>query len=383
MGVVVPTVDLAEVASRFGRLLHLAGVPVSPERGGRFAEAVAIAEPATTSELYWLARITLVSERAETEVFDRVFDQVFRGLSDPAEERGEVGVPPPVSRPADRGHREPGQAHSRNAPSRTEPGLSSPGADRRAEGDEGAEGESLLAALSPDERLRTKDFADLTNAELARVRILAGRLALAPPHRRSRRYVRHDRGSELDVRATLRKAARTGGEPQSSVRRRRRSRPRRLVLLCDISGSMEAYSLAYLQLLVSAVGGAHAEAFAFATRLTRLTRALRVEHPDRALERAGRVARDWSGGTRIGAALKTFNDDYGRRGVARGAVVVVISDGWGQRGSRPPSRSDDPPAPSRPPGGVGQPPQGRPRIRTIYQGDGRGAPVRRPVRQRP
>ena len=100
------------------------------------------------------------------------------------------------------------------------------------------------------------------------------------------------------------------------------------MLLCDVSGSMEPYSRAYLQLLMSGVGGARAEAFVFATRLTRLTRALRADNPTLALERAGRLAQDWSGGTRIGESLKTFNDSYGRRGVARGAVVVVISDGW-------------------------------------------------------
>ena len=105
-------------------------------------------------------------------------------------------------------------------------------------------------------------------------------------------------------------------------------RPRRLVLICDISGSMEVYARVYLQLLMSGVGGARAEAFVFATRLTRLTRALRGVPPDLALERAGRAAPDWSGGTRIGEAVRSFNDSYGRPGLARGAVVVVLSDGW-------------------------------------------------------
>lgn len=99
-------------------------------------------------------------------------------------------------------------------------------------------------------------------------------------------------------------------------------------MICDISGSMEPYARAYLQLLVSGVGGARAEAFVFATRLTRLTRTLRDARPDAALERAGRAAPDWSGGTRIGDAFKAFNDGYGRRGLARGAVILVLSDGW-------------------------------------------------------
>ncbi|MDQ2728755.1 MAG: VWA domain-containing protein, partial [Actinomycetota bacterium] len=134
--------------------------------------------------------------------------------------------------------------------------------------------------------------------------------------------------SQVDLRASLRRAQRTGGDPARLQRRRHRSRPRRLVLLCDISGSMESYSRAYLQLLLGAVDATSAEAFVFATRLTRITRSLHATNPDAALERAGRAAPDWAGGTRIGEAIKAFNDRYGRRGMARGAVVVVLSDGW-------------------------------------------------------
>jgi uncharacterized protein with von Willebrand factor type A (vWA) domain len=112
------------------------------------------------------------------------------------------------------------------------------------------------------------------------------------------------------------------------IRRRRLPRPRRLVLLCDVSGSMQPYARAYLQLLLSGVGGGRAEAFVFATRLTRLTPSLRCASPDVSLARAARAAPDWSGGTRIGAAMRAFNDDYGRRGMARGAVIVILSDGW-------------------------------------------------------
>ena len=113
------------------------------------------------------------------------------------------------------------------------------------------------------------------------------------------------------------------------ARRRRRTRPRKMVLICDVSGSMEPYARAYLHLLTSAVAsGAPAEAFVFATRLTRLTRALGGRNPELAIQRATEAAPDWSSGTRIGEALRTFNDSYGRRGMARGAVVVILSDGW-------------------------------------------------------
>jgi uncharacterized protein len=122
---------------------------------------------------------------------------------------------------------------------------------------------------------------------------------------------------------------RTAGDPVRLARRRRRVLPRRLVLLCDISGSMEPYARAYLQFLTCAARtGPNAEAFVFATRLTRVTRALGSRNPDRAIQRAAAAAPDWSSGTRIGDALRAFNDRHGRRGMARGAVIVILSDGW-------------------------------------------------------
>jgi len=122
---------------------------------------------------------------------------------------------------------------------------------------------------------------------------------------------------------------RTAGDPIRLARRRRRVVPRRMVVLCDISGSMEPYARAYLQFLTSAAGsGPKVEAFAFATRLTRLTRALRSRSPERAIQRAAAAAPDWSSGTRIGDALRSFNDRHGRRGMARGAILVILSDGW-------------------------------------------------------
>jgi uncharacterized protein with von Willebrand factor type A (vWA) domain len=323
--------DLAAMAGRFGWLLHAAGVPVTPERSGRFATAVALAEPVLVRDLYWIGRVTLLTGQAEIEIFDRVFAQVFAGAADPAEWRGQGPVGPARperSRAGDR-HPNPHQHPARAGPNR--PAVVAPldAPTASATSFPSGEGtESLLAAASPEERLRAKDFDSLTAVELAHLRALMRQLALVPPSRPSRRSRRHRTGPDLDLRSTLQRAQRRGGDPADPVRRRRRRKPRRLVLLCDVSGSMEAYSRAYLQLLASAVWGAHAEAFVFATRLTRLTRALRVTNPDLALERAGRAAPDWAGGTRIGEAMKAFNDRYGRRGVARGAVVVIISDGW-------------------------------------------------------
>jgi uncharacterized protein len=318
-------VDLAEVAGRFGHLLHAAGIAVPPERSGRFADALTLAVPATVDELYWTARVTLLSDHAQIERFDRVFAQAFAGLVDPADHRGDRPEAPPVNtRPGER--RPPtGEDDSSTRSTSAQPSpVPTPGGG----GDDQEGQDTILAAVSDEERLRRRDFASLEPDELAELRALFARLAVAPPPRRARRTQRHPRGSRLDLRATLARAHRTAGDPVHTVRRRHRTRPRRLVVLCDISGSMEPYARAYLQLLHSAVGGARAEAFVFATQLTRLTRALQARQPDVALRQAGRAAPDWSGGTRIGEGLRDFIDTHGRRGMARGAVIVIVSDGW-------------------------------------------------------
>ena len=182
---------------------------------------------------------------------------------------------------------------------------------------------------SDEELLRRKSFDALEPHELAQLYRLMSRLELATPLRRTRRYEKGRHGERVDMRRTLRASLRTGGDPIRLARRRRRVARRRLVLLCDISGSMEPYARAYLQFLTCAAGsGPNAEAFVFATRLTRLTRALASRNPERAIQRAAAAAPDWSSGTRIGDALKEFNDRHGRRGMARGAVIVILSDGW-------------------------------------------------------
>ena len=176
--------------------------------------------------------------------------------------------------------------------------------------------------------LRQRDFGSCTPEELARLRRLMSRMKVVTPQRPSRRRRRHPRGDAVDLRASIRRARRTGGDPATLVRRRVTERRRRVVLLADVSGSMEAYSRAYLYLLHGAVRALRAETFVFSTRLTRVTRTLAVHDPERALATAMAATDDWSGGTRIGGALKEFNDRWGRRGLARGAVVVIVSDGW-------------------------------------------------------
>ena len=185
--------------------------------------------------------------------------------------------------------------------------------------------------LSPsdEEVLREKRFEELSPLELSQLNELMTRMHVATPLRRTRRAERHRHGKRIDLRRTLRRSLRSGGDPVELRRRRRRVVPRRIVMLCDISGSMDPYARAYLQFLTCAGrAGPNAEAFVFATRLTRLTRALGSRNPARAIQAAAATAPDWSSGTRIGDALKAFNDRHGRRGMARGAVIVILSDGW-------------------------------------------------------
>jgi uncharacterized protein len=168
----------------------------------------------------------------------------------------------------------------------------------------------------------------MTATEFAQARQLLAGLAAVRPQRQTRRMRSHPRGRALDMRRMTRRSLATGGDPLERTYRRRELGPRRLVVLCDISGSMEAYSRGLLLFLHAAVIAGHIEVFAFGTRLTRLTAALRTRDPERALARAARTVVDWAGGTLIGASLKAFNDQWGRWAFARGAVVVIVSDGW-------------------------------------------------------
>jgi uncharacterized protein len=324
-GVETVELDLPALAGAFGRRLRAAGVPMTPGRVADLAHALALVRPISRRRLYWTARAVLVSDPAQVAAFDDVFGSVFgdRGSEDSFdldEVRTTAVAEPPDDQP---------RAEHRTVGG--EVGATTPApAPTRGEGDDdGSEVEVPVALASDEERLAAKSFDALEPFELAQLHRLMTRLKLQTPRRRTRRYEKGRHGQHVDLRRTLRASLRTGGDPIRLARRRRRVAPRRLVMLCDISGSMEPYARAYLQFLTCAAGsGPNAEAFVFATRLTRLTRALASRHPERAIQRAAAAAPDWSSGTRIGDALKTFNDRHGRRGMARGAVVVILSDGW-------------------------------------------------------
>ena len=320
-------IELAAVAAAFGHRLHDSGVPVTPQQSARFGSAVLLAQPKEIDELYWLGRVTLLTEHDQVGTYDRVFRHIFQGLIDIAEMGGQQSVQSTSSMqpPGDRRDDAPeNTVESQGGPrgSSATPGEQSSGVD-----DDQAPPQ-MLAAMSSDERLSNVDFSRCTPEELALIRRLVEQLPVVPPTRTARRTRRHSSGRRLDVRATLRRAHRTAGDPVELVMRTRTDQPRRVVLLADVSGSMEPYARVYLHLMKGAVQALHAEAFVFATRLTRLTRTLSTQDPDAAYRKATQSAPDWSGGTRIGRTLMEFIDSYGRRGTARGAVVVIVSDGW-------------------------------------------------------
>ena len=320
--------DLATVAARFGARLRAEGLTVGPERTARFALAITLARPAGLSTLYSCALSTLVSDPADIPALDRVFAHVFGGLDDPAQTRGDPNAPPleTLRPPSPRDERRSRSDRPRGGGVQVE--MSTAGQDADGDDQDDAEESPYPALAAAAERLGHRDFAALGPDELALLTDVMRRFALTTPVRRSRRWRPGPRGRRIDLRTTMRHALRSGGYPVRLARHEMRVRPRRLVVLVDISGSMEPYARALLQLVYCAAGGPAAEVFTFATRLTRLTRTLRRVRPEIALERAGQAAPDWSGGTRIGEALKRFNEKYGARGLARGAVVLIISDGW-------------------------------------------------------
>ncbi|HEY7222834.1 MAG TPA: VWA domain-containing protein [Micromonosporaceae bacterium] len=295
-----------DVLVEFGRRLRREGMTVGSGDVLTYSTAMAALNPADLLDLYWAGRATLVTRRDQIPVYDRVFRAFFVGQGEdlPAPVRVKVRAIATT-------------AATLQVPA-TEPGPDNP--------DEHLAQMGLVA--SPADILRDKAFAECTPDELAALRRIMARMRLTPPRRRTRRTERARAGRTPDPRRTVREMMRHHGELTTLQWRRRRRRPRRLVLILDISGSMADYSRNLLQFAYSAIR-AHqrVEAFCFGTRLTRVTRALQRRKVDDALERAAKAVVDWEGGTRIGDCLRAFVRDWGRRGVCRGGIVVVCSDG--------------------------------------------------------
>jgi hypothetical protein len=295
------------VAVAMARTLRGMGVPTPPDASIAYATALAEVGVDRRSSAYWAGRATLVRRPEDVPAYDRAFAAVFEGRV-PTGDDAAAPAPESVTLLVDTEDDPPEGSGSGTV----------------------VEGPTFALRWSDREVLRTKDFARCTVAELEEAHRLMADLRLVGSRRRSRRLrpSAHRRGP-LDLRATTRRALHTGGEPLRTVHRRAGDRPRRIILLCDVSGSMEAYARALIRFAhVAVVGRAQVEVFTLGTRCTRITRQLRSHDPDAALDSVAGVVDDWSGGTRLGEGLRTFNDRWGVRGLARGAVVVILSDGW-------------------------------------------------------
>lgn len=304
-----------------------AGVAATPDRVRAMAAAVDAAGSADPVAWYWAGRLTLCAGPDDLPVYDAAFRAYFGGLPAGADQPPPARMAGPrrtaVAVPAGSGQArpDPGDGAGRPRPAWAGP---PPEADHS-----NAQPGALAATASDTELLRHRDVALLTPAERTEVNRLVALLAPAPAPRATRRR-RPARRGELDPRRTVRHALRQHGEPVRLARRHRREVPRRLVLLLDVSGSMAPYADALLRFGHAAVRRrpTGTEVFTVGTRLTRISRALRHRDPDAALAAAAATVPDWHGGTRLADGLRAFLDRWGRRGTARGAVVVLFSDGW-------------------------------------------------------
>jgi uncharacterized protein with von Willebrand factor type A (vWA) domain len=313
----------------FGRLLRSAGMPMTAGREMELLGALALVDLRERDRVYQASRAMLVSHRDHGPIFDRAFELFFSNLfarpPDPEQvERHAVPPPPdqvdaPTSSDADERTLafDDRQTQKQVAPKDEQ--------DRASEGEESAQAQTYSAV----EILREKDFDEYSPEELAAARELMRQLRLRPGVRRTRRMVRSRHGDRLDMRRIVRSMHRTAGEPAKLHFRERKVKRRQIVLLCDVSGSMERYSRVLLQFLHAARQGlADVEVFVFGTRLTRVTRDLAHRDLDSALELIAHRVLDFAGGTRIGRSLHDFNRQWARRVLGHGAIVIVISDGW-------------------------------------------------------
>lgn len=298
------------IVTGFVRVLRANGLSVPMGMAILFAEALALLGVDARDKVYWAGRATLVRRVEDIPAYDRAFAAFWQDRPDPMEVP--LAMAPPLTLAFDDGE---------------------DGAEPPDDGEVVPDGDVLTVRYSPAEILRHQDMSALTADEWAEAQRLISALGIAAElqlSRRTRPTRRRSRGHP-DLRGTLRRNMRTGGVPIRRAWRSPQTRPRRLVLLLDVSGSMTPYARGLARFGHAAVGSRRAgrvEVFTMGTRLTRITRELARRDPDAALASAAESVADWSGGTRLGTSLAEFNDRWGVRGMARGAVVVICSDGW-------------------------------------------------------
>jgi uncharacterized protein len=298
----------------FGRLCHALGMAVTPNGMIEVARALEFIELGRKADVYNTLRAMMVTRQRDLSLFDEAFNLFWqrpvedwttldlKSLGETRRQKKTQFLPPPEASPDD--------DQSDQAP-KPDPSLI-----------------AIVPTYSQQETLRYKDFAEMTGEEIAKARALIELLPLSLGTRETRRF-KSGKGQSIDLRRSFRQNMRYAGEPLLLPRRRRKIKPRPVVLLCDISGSMERYTrllLHFTHTLSSSVY--QVESFVFSTHLTRITRHLRHKSVDSALKEVGQSVKDWGGGTRTGDTLHTFNYYWARRVLGRGAVVLLISDGW-------------------------------------------------------
>lgn len=306
-GTVIEASTPAErMAVTFSRVLRGAGLRVPLGSVLTFVDALAQVGIDDRDSVYWAGMATLVRKPEDIDLYDRSFAVFWLAAAAnpaPQDDSEPLHITLAIDDESDEG-----------------------GSDESMEANDDP---TLVLRFSAAEVLRNKDFAAYTNDELRLAQELMSQLRFIGPPRRSFRYSSSRHGRRPDLPATVRASLRAGGEPIRRQWRQPGERLRRLVVLLDISGSMEPYARAMLRFVHAAVSGRQrVEAFAIGTRLTRMTKELHSRDPDSALAAASQRVHDWSGGTRLGECLKVFNDQWGVRGMARGAIVVILSDGW-------------------------------------------------------
>jgi len=297
--------DAERLAVAFSRVLRSLEIPAPLDSVLTFMNALSLVGITERSSVYWAARATLVRRPEDIDSFDRAFAVFWEHKESPYAPDEEV-------------------QHITLA-------LDSDEEEGAADGDAEASDEpSITLRFSGVETLSNKDFADYTDDEMKQAQRFMESLRLAGAPRPSLRHTpTRSRGRRPDMRATVRASLAAGGEPMRRKWTTPSVKPRRIIFLLDVSGSMEPYARALVRFVHAGVAGRQkVEAFTLGTRLTRVTRELSSKDPDRALRATGEQVRDWSGGTRLGETLRLFNDQWGVRGMARGAIVVILSDGW-------------------------------------------------------
>jgi len=296
----------------FGRMLRMLGVEITPSQMVDLVDSLQYVNIGSRQDFKNSARAVLINRREQLPLFEEAFDLFWQA-------RGESMVLGLDMGQLLQKQQEKLEVYRRN-PQNEDNKQSTP--------DEEPEEERLLT-YSDREILRRKDFTRLDADEMAAVRRMMLQTQWRIEPRRTRRTVRATQGNRIDLRRTVRQNLRHGGELLHLAHKERKVKRRPVVLLCDISGSMERYSRVLLQFIYVVTSRLdRVESFVFSTRLTRITRQLRRRNVDEALREASAVVHDWAGGTRIGEAIKTFNYQWARRVLGQGAIVMIISDGW-------------------------------------------------------